>query len=347
MLFEEDAIQSLEHPELNMRAKLPVEILGATGAVGQKLIEILSDHSWFQVDRVMASEASVGRKVEDIIAGPVLSEVGELEIEPCIPKSPGRLVFSALPADKASEIDQAFVAQKAVVVSLSSAHRDSAPLVIPEVNASAVESLAGVGNGMVVAKPNCTVTGLTLALKALQQFGLKSVSVVTMQAISGAGISALSANAMLDNVIPYISGEEEKIETEPQRILDDRFPISASCNRVPVTDGHLMSVAVTLKEQVGQEEVVKAFQDFTSPVTEIHLPSAPHHPIHYFDNPTFPQPKYHRMLEKGMAISIGNVRPCPLHSFKFNVLVNNMVRGAAGNAVLTAELLVKKGFVLW
>jgi len=230
-------------------------------------------------------------------------------------------------------------------------------LLVPEINPDHLELVRfqKFGKGAIVTNPNCSAIGLTMALKPLiDSFGVTQVHVVTMQALSGAGYPGVASLDILDNVIPYISGEEEKMETEPLKILGSlekgsvRFAemkISSSCNRVAVQDGHLECVSIKLTRSTAPDEIKKAWNSFSSEPQQLQLPMAPEHPIYYFEEPNYPQPKIHRDLDKGMAVSIGRLRTCALLDYKFVLLSHNTIRGAAGGAILNAELAVKKGLI--
>ncbi len=351
--------------EFQYREKIPVAILGATGAVGQRFVELLAIHPWFEIVSLAASERSVGKPYREavnwLMASPLPQNLAEMVIEPCRPGIGGVLAFSALDSSVATEVEQAFEKAGVMVVSNTRNHRmePMVPLLIPEVNADHIDPLlkASVGARKIITNPNCSAIGLCVALKPLfDQFGLEAVNVVTMQAISGAGYPGIASLDIVDNVIPYISGEEEKLETEPLKIFGKAghqgiepasFAISAHCNRVAVTDGHTASVSVKLKKRARPEEILHAWQTFTTVAQELQLPMAPRSPICYFEEERFPQPKLHRHLEKGMAIAIGRLRPCPLFDYKFTILSHNTIRGAAGGAILCAELLVRKGHIFW
>jgi aspartate-semialdehyde dehydrogenase len=230
------------------------------------------------------------------------------------------------------------------------------PLLVPEVNPEHLQVLKQEGRykGKIIANPNCSTIGLALALKPLDRFGIEQVHVVTMQAVSGAGYPGVASLDVIDNLIPHISGEEEKIESEPLKILGQydgkQFlshgaKISAQCNRVPISDGHTECVSIKFKNKPTKEEMIAAWRSFTSEAQAMQLPLAPAHPIHYFEERNYPQPKVHRHLDKGMAVSIGRLRDCPLFDYKFTLFSHNTIRGAAGGALLNGEILVKKGFV--
>jgi len=351
--------------EFHFRNKIPVGILGATGMVGQRFIELLANHPWFEIVFLAASEKSAGKRygetVNWLMASNLPTHLANLIIQPCQPNLPCSLVFSSLDAAVAGDIETNFVKNGYTVVSNARNHRmnGQVPLLVPEVNPSHLELLKkqNLGPGKIVTNPNCSTIGLTLALKPLSDFfGIDLVHVVTMQAISGAGYPGVSSFDILDNVIPFINGEEQKMETEPLKILgtykDDQITlsslkISAHCNRVAVNDGHLMSVSVKLKNKPNKNEMIEAFRSFKSIAQEYSLPLAPLKPIHYFDQEHYPQPKVHRNLDKGMAVSVGRLRDCPLLDYKFTILSHNTIRGAAGGAILNAELMVKTGYISW
>ena len=350
--------------EFYFRDKIPVAILGATGTVGQKFVELLISHPWFEITALAASERSVGKKYKDavnwLMPTPLPPEIGNMVIKPCEPNFSCSIAFSALDSSIAGEVETSFADAGYVVISNSSNHRmdPNVPLVVPEVNAEHLPLAKKTTNkGMIVTNPNCSVIGLTIALKPLfDQFGLEAVNVVTMQAISGAGYPGVSGLDILDNVIPNITGEEEKIESEPLKIfghfdgnaiIPAKFKISAQCNRVPVTDGHTECVSVKLKNKASKEDILAAWSQFKKEPEEQAYPSAPQMPIHYFEENFYPQPKLHRMRDKGMAVSIGRLRECPLFDYKFVILSHNTIRGAAGGSLLIAELMVKQGYVFW
>lgn len=341
--------------------KIQVGILGATGSVGQRFIELLSGHPWFEITALAASERSVGKSYREaanwLMQTPLPSSIGKMPLLPCQPNLSCDWVFSALDSSVAGEMEANFAKEGYIVHSNASSHRMArdVPLLVPEVNGDHLELLKqqSYGKGKIITNPNCSVIGLTLALKPLlDQFGIEAVHVVTMQAISGAGYPGVAGLDIIDNVIPLIKGEEEKIETEPHKILGHfkegkivpyPFKISAHCNRVPVNDGHTECVSVKLRKGASKEELIKAWDQFTGSAQRLNLPSAPLRPIYYHHEETFPQPKLHRQLDKGMAVSIGRLRECPLFDYKFALLSHNTIRGAAGGALLNAELMAKQG----
>ncbi|HEX8255531.1 MAG TPA: aspartate-semialdehyde dehydrogenase [Thermoanaerobaculia bacterium] len=347
--------------------RIPVAILGATGSVGQRFIQLLERHPWFRVHEVVASDRSAGKTfidaadwrldtlVPDDVAGLTVKSLG-VALE-------SRLVFSGLDSSVAGEAEDEYANRGCAVISNSKNHRmaPDVPLLIPEINAShldAVEQQRARRNsrGYIVTNPNCSVMGLAIALAPIHRaFRVEAVHVTTMQAISGAGYAGVPSYAILDNVIPYIGGgEEEKIEAEPRKILGDwsdaRFSdapirISAQVNRVPTIDGHLMTVSARTRDKASLDEIRDALESFTGEPQRLALPSAPQRPIHYLDSPDRPQPRLDRDRERGMAVSVGRLRPCPLLDFRLVALVHNTIRGAAGAAVLNAELLEARGML--
>lgn len=338
--------------------KTPVGILGVTGSVGQKFVQLLADHPWFEITAIAASDRSAGRKYRDAVnwfqTTPLPERISEMQIGPCEPMLECRYVFSALDAAVAGEIESNFAAAGYVVFSNARNHRmdQDVPLLVPEVNAKHLELIRLQSRkGCIITNPNCSTIGLVMALKPLDDaFGVEEVHVVTMQALSGAGYPGVSSLDILDNVIPFIAGEEEKMETEPLKILGELttagvkpndLRISAQCNRVAVQDGHTECVSLKLKKPAKPEDLINAWTSFRAEPQHLDLPSAPVQPIHYFVEPQYPQPKLHRGIDKGMAVSIGRLRKCPLLDYKFVLLSHNTIRGAAGGAILNAELYAK------
>jgi len=343
----------------------PVAILGATGIVGQRFVQLLAVHPWFEVTTVAASAQSVGQRygeaVHWLLPGPVPAAVAEMQVVPAAPEHvPEKLVFSALDAAAAAEVELRFRAAGRVVVSNAKSHRwdPEVPLHIPEVNADhllLVERQKARYRGALVTNPNCTTIGLCLALEPLRRrFGLPRVAVTTLQALSGAGYPGVSSLQALDNVLPEIEGEEEKVEHEPRKIFGHLAPggvelaevaISAQCNRVAVRDGHLLSVSVELAEKASMHEVREAFVTYRSPLAELDLPSAPQRPVTLCEAFARPQPALDRDAGGGMAVTVGRLRPCPVLDFRFVALVHNTIRGAAGGTILIAELMLARGMV--
>jgi aspartate-semialdehyde dehydrogenase len=347
----------------NPKEKISVAILGATGSVGQKFIELLANHPWFEITELCASDKSAGKKYKDAVdwflPSTLNDKVGEIIILKCEPVLKSRVVFSGLDSSIAGEVETDFAKAGYRVISNSRNHRmdEDVPLLIPEVNPDHLKLIKtqNYGEGFIVTNPNCSVIGLALALKPLMDnFGLEAVNVVTMQAISGAGHPRVVKLDIEDNVIPLIKGEEPKVETEPLKILGtfnqnqitfSDFKISAQCNRVNVTDGHTECVQVKLKQKTSVDGILQAWKNFSSIPQKLNLPLAPLKPIHYSNDDAFPQPKHHRNADKGMAVSIGRLREDPIFDFRFVILSHNTVRGAAGGAILCAELMKAKGII--
>ena len=340
--------------------KIPVAILGATGSVGQKFIELLSDHPWFEISELAASERSAGKKYKNatkwVMASQLNDEIGNITVKECKPNLESKLVFSAMDASVAGEIETDFANNGYFVISNSKNHRfdDDVPLLIPEVNHNHLKLLKG-KHGAIVTNPNCSTIGLTLAIKPLfDAFGIELLNVVTMQAISGGGYPGVPSMDIMGNVVPFIGGEEEKMVAEPLKILGTltnnkidsaEIKVSAQCNRVPVIDGHLETVQIKFKNKPTKEEILKVWEEFSSAPQELQLPSAPQKPIHYFTEDYLPQPRLNSNLENGMAVSVGRLRECEIFDYKFIVLSHNTVRGAAGGTLLAAELMKAQGYL--
>ncbi|OHD27449.1 MAG: aspartate-semialdehyde dehydrogenase [Spirochaetes bacterium GWB1_59_5] len=350
--------------------KIPVAVLGATGAVGQRLVSILFDHPWFEPVALCASERSMGKPYGQctrwILQDPMPVIASMMTVEGCKPFGGPAIVFSALDAEVAYTIEEDWARAGVLVVSNARSHRmrDDVPLVVPELNADhlrLVERQPYPEGGAIVTNPNCSTIGLVLALKALDDaFGLKAVNVVTLQAASGAGYPGVPFMDLIDNAVPYISGEEEKLETEPLKILghlpldgaplsraveNASFGISAACHRVAVSDGHLEAVSVAFERPADQEAILRAWLESPADTDGLGLPSAPERPVIYVDAQDRPQPRFDRFAGNGMSATIGRLRPCPILGWKFELLSHNTVRGAAGGTVLLAELCVAKGLV--
>ncbi len=340
-----------------------VAVLGATGMVGQKFIQILDGHPWFKISSLAASERRVGKKygeeVEWIVSQDVPEQVRDIEMVPMEPKYiDADIVFSALPSDVAKAVEPKFAEAGFVVASNASAYRmeKDVPLVIPEVNPDhlnliEVQKRNRNWDGFIVTNPNCTTIVLVLSLKPLMSLGLKSVRVATMQALSGAGYPGVPSLAIEDNVIPYIKGEEEKVESETLKLLGTykdgnvefaNIRVSASCHRVPVIDGHTEAVWADFDREVSVEEVIEAFESL-KPIEG--LPTSPEKVIIVRNEINRPQPRLDRNAGNGMSIVVGRVRQDSDKSVKYIVLGHNTVRGAAGASVLNAELMVKEGYI--
>ena len=343
--------------------KIPVAILGATGSVGQKFIQLLSNHPYFEVAEVAASERSAGKTYAEavnwILPEPIPKDVAKMKVKECVPNLNCKVAFSGLDASVAGEVEEDFARAGYIVVSNSKNHRQDTfvPLLIPEVNPDHIKLMEfqDYGEGKIVTNPNCSVIGMVIALKPIfNNFGLEAVNVVTMQAISGAGFPGVASLTILDNVVPFIGGEEEKMELEPRKLLGSFTPqgikfldilVSAQCNRVGVIDGHTETVQIKLSKKASKQDIINCWQQFKSEPQDLKLPSAPVQPIHYFDNPAYPQPRLHRNIENGMGVSVGRLRECNLFDYKFVVLSHNTIRGAAGGAILCAELLKAKNLL--
>jgi len=349
-----------------MSTKIPVGILGATGVVGQRFIQMLERHPWFEVAWLAASDRSEGKSYAEAarwrLKTPIPTAVAAMRVSPAIPDGAPRVIFAALDAGIAAELEPRFADAGCAVVSNSSALRmqQDVPLVIPEVNPDHIKLIDGQSwrkksGGYVVTNPNCSAIGLVLALAPLQQrFGLETVMAVTMQAVSGAGYPGVASLDILGNVIPYIAKEEEKMEEETRKLLGQMngtkvvsatFAMSAQCNRVAVEDGHTESVSIRLNSKAKPEEMIAAWNSFRAEPQELQLPSAPKNPVVYFGAPDRPQPRFDIDLGAGMTTAVGRLRPCGVLDWKFTVLSHNTIRGAAGAAVLNAELLKAKGYL--
>ncbi len=337
--------------------KIKVGILGATGSVGQKFIELLSDHPWFEINELAASERSAGKKYSDavkwIMNSPLEDRLKNMTVKKCVPELESKILFSALDSSVAGELETSFARAGYCVISNARNHRfdEDVPLIIPEVNPQHLQLVnsQNYGPGCIVTNPNCSTIGFVTAVKPLNDlFGIEKLNVVTMQAISGGGYPGIPSLDIVGNVIPFIPGEEEKMEKEPLKILgqfkDNRInyagmTISAQCNRVPVIDGHTETVQIKFRNKPSLEELMDAFNNFSAKPQELNLPSAPKRPLIYLDNPFAPQPRIHSGYGNGMSVSIGRLRECSLFDYKFVVLSHNTVRGAAGNTILIAELM--------
>jgi aspartate-semialdehyde dehydrogenase len=346
--------------------KIPVGILGATGVVGQRFIQMLENHPWFEVAWLAASDRSEGKIYSEAARWRLKTTlpacVAGMRVSPAAPEGAPKVIFAALDASIAADLEPRFAEAGCAVVSNSSALRmqKDVPLVIPEVNPDHIklletQSWRKKSGGFVVTNPNCSAIGLVLALAPLDRaFGLETVMATTMQAISGAGYPGVASLDILGNVIPYIAKEEEKMEEETRkllghlngaRIVPGNFAMSAQCNRVAVEDGHTESVSIKLKNKAKAEEIIAAWVDFRSLPQEMKLPLAPDQPVVYVSAPDRPQPRLDIDLGRGMTTTVGRLRPCGVLDWKFTVLSHNTIRGAAGAALLNAELLKMQGFL--
>lgn len=347
--------------------RIPVAILGATGNVGQRFIELLADHPWFRVAELVASERSAGKKYSDAtdwrLGAAMPDDVRDLTVLDYNAGLQSPLAFSGLPGEVAGEIEGRLASDGLAVLSNTVTHRmePDVPVMIPEVNADHVEAIKVQQrnrgwSGFIVTNPNCSTIHVTLTLKPLQQaFGLDAAIVTTLQAVSGAGYPGVPSLDMIDNIVPYIGGEEEKIQTEAAKLLGTfdaqqgfrfaDFVMSAHCNRVPVRDGHTECVSVRLGETATPDQVIEVMRSFRGEPQELQLPSAPPAPIVVRDEPNRPQPSLDRDTSKGMVSVVGRVRECPVLGIKYVLLGHNTVRGAAGASILNAELFREKGLL--
>ena len=350
-----------------MQSKYSIGILGATGMVGQRFIQLLENHPWFEVTWLAASDRSSGKKYGEAakwrLDTPLPDRVARMNVSPAEPEGAPKIIFAALDADIAREMEPRFAAAGCAVVSNSSAFRMHAnvPLVIPEVNADHLhlieeQTWRKESGGYMVTNPNCSAIGLVLALKPIEErFGIEQIFVTTMQAVSGAGYPGVPSMDILGNVVPYIKSEEEKMEAETLKLLG-RYEghvvkplaarMSAHCNRVAVEDGHTESVSIKLGNKLGRpatrEDILAAWTEF-HPLAGQKLPMAPEQPVEWAPQDDRPQPRLDRNRGRGMGVTVGRLRPCGLLDWKFTVLSHNTIRGAAGAAILNAELLASLG----
>jgi len=349
-----------------------VGILGATGAVGQRFIQLLADHPWFNITWLAASDRSAGKPYAEACAWkldtPLPAHIARMIVQPNTPEASTtelpRILFAALDADIARDLEPRFAAAGCAVISNSSAFRmvPDVPLVVPEVNADHLAVLETqptrkTSGGYIVTNPNCCAIGLVLPLAPLEaRFGIEKLFVSTMQAVSGAGYPGVPSLDILGNVIPYIKNEEEKLQEEVAKLLGSAsktgfepasLKLSAHCNRVAVIDGHTECVSIKLRTPATYEQILDAWSTF-QPLSNqgldgLHLPSAPLYPIEYAPEQTRPQPRLDLMRGNGMATTVGRLRPCNLFDWKFTLLSHNTIRGAAGAAILNAEILAVLG----
>jgi aspartate-semialdehyde dehydrogenase len=348
-----------------MGNRIEVGVLGATGMVGQQFIQQLAGHPWFELKWLAASERSEGKRYSDAapwrLETAIPDGVAEMTVEACTPGKGPKLVFSALDASVAGELEQAFADAGHFVLSNARNHRMNpvVPLLVTEVNGDHLgllraQARARNGKGAIVTNPNCSTIVLSMALAPLRAFGLRTCLVSTMQAVSGAGYPGVPSLDILGNVIPFISGEEEKLETETKKILgslngDSVEPhpvrVSAHTNRVPVVDGHTETVSVGFEQKPTLEALRAAIDGFCGEPQRLGLPSAPERPLLYLDQPNRPQPRFDAGRGRGMTVSMGRLRPCSVLDWKFVTLGHNTVRGAAGASVLNAELMQAQGLL--
>jgi len=349
-----------------MPNKIPIGILGATGMVGQRFVQLLEDHPWFEVSWLAASERSSGLSYAEAarwkLNTPIPERVAKMVVSDAAPDGAPKVIFAALDAGIAKELEPKFAEAGHAVITNSSAfrmHKD-VPLVIPEVNGDHLRLIdkqptRKQNGGFIATNPNCSAIGLVMALAPLHRvFGVEAIFVATMQAVSGAGYPGVASLDILGNVIPFIPKEEEKLEAETRKLLgvlengavrDAAFKISAQCNRVAVEDGHTESVSIKLKQSAKAEEILEQWRSFRARPQEIALPTAPEHPVIYDSSVDRPQPRLDVNRGRGMSATVGRLRPCGLLDWKFVVLSHNTIRGAAGAALLNAELLKHDGYL--
>jgi aspartate-semialdehyde dehydrogenase len=351
--------------EVAVSNQIDVGVLGATGTVGQQFVRMLAAHPWFRPSWLAGSERSEGRAYREAaawrLACPLPDEVRDTRVEACVPGEGPQLVFSGLDAAAARDIEPAFAAAGHIVVSNARSFRmePDVPLVIPEVNPDHLRLIDRQRRdrgwpGAIVTNPNCSTVVLAIVLAALRQFGISHVMVTTLQAVSGAGYPGVASLDIVGNVIPFISGEEEKMESETQKILGDLngdavaphpMRVSAQTTRVPVIDGHTEAVSIGFQEPPSIAAVRDALAAFRGEPQRLELPTAPTAPIVCVDAPDRPQPRLDAERERGMAISVGRIRTCTVLDLKLVALGHNTIRGAAGAAILNAELMVAKRII--
>ncbi|HTU48196.1 MAG TPA: aspartate-semialdehyde dehydrogenase [Bryobacteraceae bacterium] len=344
---------------------IEVGILGGTGMVGQHFIRFLQGHPWFKLTWLGASDRSAGKKLKDATSwrldGEMPAAAAGMMVCDSKPGDAPRIVFSAMDASVATEIERAFAQAGHVVVSNSRNHRmePDVPLIVPEINPGHLALIHSQQKnrgwkGMIVTNPNCSTVVLTMALAPLVRFGIARVIAATMQAVSGAGYPGVASMDILGNVVPFISGEEEKMQQETQKILGSvsngqalplKARVSAHCHRVAVTDGHTVAASVELDSKPALDDVQQALASFRGLPQERNLPSAPPQPVMYLAEQDRPQPRRDVSRENGMTVFVGRLRECPVLDVKFVACGHNTIRGAAGAAVLNAELLVSEGFL--
>lgn len=346
--------------------KLKVAVLGATGAVGQRFIQLLENHPWFEVSELIGSDRSAGRRYGEIarwvLDGEPPASVRDKTVLPLDATLDSPLVFSALPKEAAETREVELAQAGHVVCTNASTNRmvEDVPLLLPEANADHIALIdvqrrkRGWTTGAIVANSNCTAMPIVMSLAPLRRYGIKRIHAVSMQAVSGAGYPGVSSMDILDNVVPYIGGEEEKVETEPLRMLGNlageqvvwlSASMSATCNRVPVIDAHTVSISVELEAKPSHQEIISAWDTFAGPSPVPQLPSAPERPVIYLTQPDRPQPRRDREAGHGMSTTVGRLRPCPILGYKFTALSHNTIRGAAGCSILNAELLAVTGYL--
>jgi aspartate-semialdehyde dehydrogenase len=355
----------MESNAFAIRRRMDVGVLGATGMVGQQFICQLAAHPWFRPAWLAASERSEGRTYKEAASWRLPedppADIAGVKVEACVPGRGPRLIFSALDANAAKDLEPAFARAGHIVITNARSFRmdPSVPLLIPEINGEHLALMPKQRKdhawpGAIVTNPNCSTIALAMVLAPLRQFGLRAVNVTTLQAVSGAGYPGVPSMDIIGNVVPFIGGEEEKIESETQKILgsldgDAVTPhlvvVSAHTTRVPVIDGHTLMASIKLDDSPSVDEVREALSSWKGRPQELGLPSAPPSPIVCLEQPDRPQPRRDALRDGGMTVSVGRIRPCPVLGTKLAALGHNTIRGAAGAAVLNAELMVADGWV--
>jgi aspartate-semialdehyde dehydrogenase len=347
--------------------KLDVAILGATGAVGQRFIQLLADHPWFRVAELIGSDRSAGKHYRDAVRWVLDTDppdaVLDMQVKPLDAHLNARLVFSALPKEAAEAREVELASHGHWVCTNASAHRmaEDVPLLLPEANADHLRlidvqrRLRGWATGALVANSNCTAMPVVMALAPLRVFDIRQIHVVSMQAISGAGYPGVPSLDIIDNVVPYISGEEEKLETEPLKMLGAlqdggniewlNAAMSATCTRVGVIDGHMTAISIDLDAAPSPADIIHAWQTWQADPVVAALPSAPPHPTIYRPEPDRPQTRRDRSAGRGMSTTIGRLRTSPVLGYRFAALSHNTIRGAAGGSILNAELMAVSGYL--
>lgn len=346
--------------------KIPVAVLGATGMVGQRFVQLLARHPWFKISALASSERSAGKQYQDachwLLDGNIPAEIGKMTVQSVQPTLNAKIVFSALPASVAVKVEPAFAEAGYAVCSNASAFRyeEDVPVIIPEINHDhtailSIQRKSRGWKGTLVTSPNCTTTGIALPLKPLHDaFGINKVFVVTMQAVSGAGYPGISFLDIEDNVIPFIRGEEQKIETETQLLLgkmkgNQRLPaniiISAQANRVSVKEGHTICLSIGFVQKPSLAEIISVLQDFNGIEGTPNLPSMPKQILVVRQEQDRPQPRKDRHVNDGMSVTVGRVRTCPILDYRMVTVSHNTLRGAASGSILNAELLVAKNMI--
>lgn len=353
------------------KQKIKVGVLGATGSVGQRFMQLLDGHEWFDVVALGASPRSAGKLYSDAVnwkqSVPIPDKMANITVSECFPESPDfkevKIVFSGLDARFATEVEENFAKRGVAVFSNTKCHRmdPDVPILIPTVNLQHLDMIhkqreaRGFRDGFIITNANCSTTAMVIGLKPImEKFGIESVTVSTMQAISGAGYPGLSGMDILDNVVPFIGTEEEKMESESLKILgavkdghfvDADMKVSAMCNRVHVLDGHTECLSIKLKKSATAEEVIDAIKSYPSITKNLGLPSAPDHDVFYNPAPDRPQPRMDRMVGNGYTVTVGRVRQCNIADIRLVLFGHNTIVGAAGGSILNAELCVVKGLI--